>query len=323
VNRETQPIEQVKLQRDRTQERIASRRGLVSRIGKGEIKAESSPEATLKVNHAKQVVRSSIHRLNRNLFELDQEITAYEIPKSPVPKRVLLLEVLLVHQAEHPDEPIPMTLKELGNSVGVSRQRVKQIHKELNERGYELPQLATKERRAVQKIRDGQVKELVEQGAGFIEIANRLRIGSKKLYDILNQLSKAGEILVVPTYKEERDARREGLYAGVAHLRLKGYTPKQIKEMTGKDQGDTLKNLYEQGKAPRMRRKKRSRGEILTLNSQVKQLRGEGLKDKQIAERLNVSIFWVTQSVWQLLKNGEIKRKKVQSLRHGKITIMH
>ncbi|GEM_PF-3097903 len=234
-------------------------------------------------------------------------------PESPKPlseRAEKVLEILQTHQREHPGEPVPLTLEQIGTEVGFTRERARQIYKLLSQE-HDLPPLASKARQAANQEKYEKIKYLSEQNASFIEIGNRLELSAKQLSADLQRLSRKGQISQIPNYQEDLAERREVLEHEIAHLRRRGKSFKEIKQFTGATKNsisNIVTTLYERGEVPRFRAKRRTKKELTVFDRKVKKLRRSGLTYEQIAEQLDSGIFSVMSSMKRLLDRGAVER---------------
>ena len=206
------------------------------------------------------------------------------------------------YMKENPESEI--VLSRLAPVLGVTRERVRQLYKDMEKEGLPVPyRNYGRERQIEKKARlDSIVKQLLNEGLSYREIKIRLGIGKSYFDQSIKRLVNRGEIpSPLAKKKEELEAldRMIIYYANVFYLGRKAIAEKL--DISPSRVGHRVNKLIAEGEVKRLR-KKRSKGAILLFDSQVKELKEQGFTRRQIARHLNVSDFDVYNAMKRIKK---------------------
>lgn len=166
----------------------------------------------------------------------------------------------------------------------------------------------------------GDVAELKKQGKTDKEMAEELKQPYERVRVISRELVQAGEIRPIKRDQRPKRSKREATASGdktidrVKELRDRGYKNQQIAQELDLPLSAVERyasDLIKAGEiAPLSRSKDRSTD---TTYLKVKDLRNQGLMNKEIAERLHIPHATVSVIASKLIRAGEIKRQTLSS----------
>lgn len=230
------------------------------------------------------------------------------VPLTPI--RIKLLEVLIKHQEEEPNLPVPLT--ELEKEVDLSRQGLSLAYNALIEIFPDiLPQRPPKRRPAKSVIFDIKVRDLLDQAKSDAEIASLLGATESKIY-----LSR-GRLGLVHKPTDHSEIDRE-----ILKLRnRRNLGDKKIAEILHKDVkfiSSRLSTLHKKDLAKRLRII-RAYSERTFISTEIKRMRIAGMRKTEIVNQLNAHVgkemahsvdeFYVQNEATRLVKEGEIPRR--------------
>ena len=217
-----------------------------------------------------------------------------------------LLQILQEFQQVHPTGAI--TLQDMANQLGVTRERARKIYDELSikhtlppKSGSGMGQLSEE---YLAKL-DQEVAKRQDQGKTSDQIAEELRVPSVWI--------KTSQRRFALQIQEQVKRDHEEFRRQVEQLRNQGIGNNRIAEILGKSISQiqyVVTGLVSIGDVQKMRQRK-SQQELAPFDAKVKVLRAEGLTYQEMAERLGpeVSVSHILASVQRLQKRGEIELK--------------
>ena len=217
-----------------------------------------------------------------------------------------LLQILQEFQQVHPTGAI--TLQDMANQLGVTRERARKIYDELSikhtlppKSGSGMGQLSEE---YLAKL-DQEVAKRQDQGKTSDQIAEELRVPSVWI--------KTSQRRFALQIQEQVKRDHEEFRRQVEQLRNQGIGSNRIAETLGKSISQiqyVVTGLVSIGDVQKMRQRK-SQQELAPFDAKVKVLRAEGLTYQEMAERLGpeVSVSHILASVQRLQKRGEIELK--------------
>jgi len=155
-------------------------------------------------------------------------------------------------------------------------------------------------------ILDDQVKQLVLERGNIsnVQIAKELGVSPSTIGSLLKRLVATGEI-------ESREHRRSKQDKQIAELIKKGFSSPQIAKQLDIPLSEVKSSRQRSIKAGEIESKKRSTPQVLfERDKQVAELIRRGLKNREIAEELDILPFEVSDSIRRLTKAGEIESRK-------------
>ncbi len=219
------------------------------------------------------------------------------------PTALMILGLVKECEMRLPVTPVAQT--ELARAAGISKQRVGQHLIGMSEKGIELPPIATRKSQVKRMFFEREVRDLIERGLGKKEIAEQTERHINTVRRAYRQLIQRGEI----PEPERRDYTQ--LDERIVFFRnVLGLGDKAIAGETGEKVGTVtwrLSKLIPEGKAVRLRKKRRTEEEVQEFDTAVKLSREEGLINKQIAKRLSETEANIRVAVLRLLGRKEIE----------------
>ncbi len=196
--------------------------------------------------------------------------------------------------------PTSVVFSELGDELGLTRERVRQRFYELARLGHTLPPLRSGLRINDPEF-DKQVDKLRKQGLKNSEIAVSLNLNIIQVDHIVGRLHQTRKKELEETKSWIRDLRNHGLGTS-AIARITGVSSATVDNYLGE--------MMEAGEAKRLRKKRATESELTEFKRQVIFLRDdEHLSQLEIAKRLDCTKARVTSIVNKLLQEGQVQKK--------------
>lgn len=151
------------------------------------------------------------------------------------------------------------------------------------------------------------VKELRNQGYDNHQISQELNLPLSAVEKYVSQLIKAGEIAPLPRSK---DRSTDATFLSVRDLRNQGLSNKEIAEKLRIPHATVSVIASKLIRAGEIKRQTLSSQDIGVLEAQIKELRGDGLSQQEIAARLNQPPWRVRKISSRLVKSGQVQPLK-------------
>lgn len=231
------------------------------------------------------------------------EHVVFEAPPILTEKgRQVLLGIFLRFRQEHPLGGV--NLQSVGDVAGLTRERARQLHKELK-RDYDIPPIIKSLPRSKDYLAalNRERRRLKREGLIDAQIAERLHVPV---------------FLLKLTEKKERERAkkaRDRFDKKVKVLRKQNLGDKAIAASLGtkvERVSIALERIRKKDETARLRRKRRSKEELAQFHAKVKELREQGLTNKEITQKIEGATFHkVADSVKRLLAREEVARRGI------------
>lgn len=207
------------------------------------------------------------------------------------------------------------TIEEIASEFGIKPQKVSNIIDRIKVQNVERKNNDFE----VIKQRD-RIKELLEEGATYKEIAQELGFTTTKVGNIIYKMREK-KLLDEEKIKESRSQRRNPMQSEIKRLLEEGATYEEIANIMGKNKTcitDAVHKLRQEGMLDETKiqnRRKELRISLEKYREQIIELLNKGYTYNEIKEKLEISDYNIKQYIHSLYKRGLLNSKEIEESR--------